>query len=151
MGVYGCSCVCGWGRRSVCVRSRVDRDRTCDVMQPIFDHDEEEDIQVRVGWMCVRAEGWHGGRLSVCLCTSWYGHRPDLGCHAARLWRSHAGRYSGLCMEGVGECIWVERFVSLPTYDLMWTLTRSGKLHRLFRCVDWVCDPGRTDRVRESE
>ena len=98
MGVYGCSCVCGWGRRAVCVRSRVDRDRTCDVMQPIFDHDEEEDIQVRVGWMCVRAEGWQGG---VCLFVC-----VPAGMDIDQIWGVMQPIFGDHTQEDIQVCLW---------------------------------------------
>ena len=63
MCVWGGGCCGGGGALYVCVPSRVDMDKICDVMEPVCNDDEQEDTDecVRV-FICM----WRGeGGLSV--------------------------------------------------------------------------------------
>ena len=62
------------------IEDSVDIDKIWDVMQPIFNDDEQEDIQV-----CVRGVYMLGGGGAVYMCTISSGQRQDVRRHAAHL------------------------------------------------------------------
>ena len=70
------------------IEDSVDIDKIWDVMQPIFNDDEQEDIQVCIG--CVCWGGWVCLSACLSLCVQpgdrgKRGQRRDLGRHAAHL------------------------------------------------------------------